>query len=257
MYIKQYLKTAQTALRGQTNGGIFYMFPQMIMKIIYLLPLLFIWRVLAESGPAVEMTLPQLLSYTYINALLADMLIVRTHLTEWNADGEGAAMFPRPMPIFGQVISRTVGEWLPTLLFFSLPMTLVAPLFGISLMPKSLWALPSLVLCASLGFAMEFIFYCITLRLRNVAWLTQVIRSAIVSFFSGVVIPFRILPFGMDRWMSYQPFGSLGGATLSLFVGTAQPLHIVTAQIVWNVIFWALAAYWFNKSKERMMSFGG
>ena len=34
MSVKKYIKTAQTALQGQTNGGIIYMFPQIILKVI-------------------------------------------------------------------------------------------------------------------------------------------------------------------------------------------------------------------------------
>jgi len=255
--MQKYIKTAQTAMHGKTNGGIIYMFPMIILKVIYLVPLMFIWRILTAGGVAIEMTLAQLLAYTYVNALLADMLIVKTYMTDWDFDSKSTALFTRPMPVFGQVISRTIGEWMPTLLLFSLPMALAAPLFGIDIMPHTLWFLPSLILCVSLGFAMEFIFFCITLRLRNVSWLVQVMRGAIVSFFSGTVIPFRILPFGLDRWMAYQPFGSLGGATLSLFVGVAPPGRIITAQVAWNVIFWAVAIVWFKKSKERMVSYGG
>ena len=253
----KYIKTAQTAFRGQTNGGIVYMFPQIIMKVIYLVPLMFIWRIITAGGVNVEMTLAQLLTYTYVNALLADMLIVRTYMNDWDFDSKSTALFTRPMPVFGQVISRTVGEWIPTLLMFSLPMAVLAPLFGIHVMPQTLWVVPALILCVSLGFALEFIFFCITLRLRNVSWLMQVIRSAIVSFFSGTVIPFRILPFGLDRWMEYQPFGSLGGAPLALFVGTADPMRIITIQVLWNGVFWAIAIVWFKKSRERMVSFGG
>jgi len=255
--MQKYIKTAQTAMHGKTNGGIIYMFPIIILKVIYLVPLMFIWRILTAGVVAIEMTLAQLLAYTYVNALLADMLIVKTYMTDWDFDSKSTALFTRPMPVFGQVISRTVGEWVPTLLLFSLPMALAAPLFGIDIVPHTLWFLPSLILCVSLGFAMEFIFFCITLRLRNVSWLVQVMRGAIVSFFSGTVIPFRILPFGLDRWMAYQPFGSLGGATLSLFVGAAPPGRIITAQVAWNVIFWVVAIVWFKKSKERMVSYGG
>ena len=255
--MQKYIKTAHTALRGKTNGGIVYMFPMIILKIIYLVPLMFIWRILTQGGVEIEMTLIQLLTYTYVNALLADMLIVRTYMTDWDFDSKSTALFTRPMPVFGQVISRTVGEWVPALIMFSLPMAVIAPLFGIQIMPFTLWFIPSLILCVSLGFALEFIFFCITLRLRNVSWLTQVIRSAIVSFFSGTVIPFRILPFGLDRWMGYQPFGSLGGAPLALFVGVAEPMRIITMQLIWNVVFWGIAILWFQKSKERMVSFGG
>lgn len=166
-------------------------------------------------------------------------------------------MFTRPMPVFGQVIARTVGEWVPMLILFSVPMLLLAPAFGIGVLPKTLWAVPSLLLSISLGFAFEFIFYCVTVRLRNVSWLTYVIRSAIVSFFSGTVIPFRILPFGMDRWIQYQPFGSLGGAFLSLYVGSADAAGVLYVQLFWNVVMWAVAVFWFRRSRERMVSFGG
>ena len=242
---------------SQTNGGIIYMLPQIILKIVYLIPLMFIWRLVTAGGVDAGMTLAQLLTYTYINALLTDLLIVKSYMTDWDFDSKSTALFTRPMSVYGQVIARTVGEWVPALLLFSLPMALIAPLLGVQIIPSTLWVIPSLLLCVSLGFAFEFFFFCVTLRLRNVSWLTQVIRSAVVAFFSGTVIPFRILPFGFDRWMHYQPFGSLGGAPLSLFVGSAEPAQIIPAQIFWNLIFWAIAIFWFQKSRERMVSFGG
>ncbi|MCL2158121.1 MAG: hypothetical protein FWH48_01805 [Oscillospiraceae bacterium] len=254
MSINKYIKTAKTAMRTQTNGGIVYMFPQIILKVIYLVPLMFIWRQVTASGVDAGMSLAQLLGYTYINALLSDILVVKTHLTDWLFEG---MLFTRPMPIFGQVIAHTVGEWIPALLLFSLPMAVLAPLFGINIMPSTPWAFLSLVLCASLGFALEFLFFCVLVRLKNVSWLAHVIRGAIVSFFSGTVIPFKILPFGLDKWIAYQPFGSLGGAPLSLYIGTAEPLQIILTQIFWNIVIWAIALIWFDKSRERMVSFGG
>ena len=255
--VYKYIKTMQTALQGQTNGGIIYMFPQIITKIIYLVPLMFIWRIVTASGVDAGMTLTQLLSYTYVNALLANIHIVDTFINDWDSAGKCTVLFTRPMSVYGQVISRTIGEWVPTLLMFSLPMALIAPLLGIQIIPNTLWVIPSLILCASLGFAFEFLFFCITLRMRNVVWLMWVIRSAVVSFFSGTVIPFRILPFGMERWMAYQPFGSLGGAPLSLYVGTTDPAAIIPVQIFWNILIWGITIFWFNKSRERMVSFGG
>lgn len=253
----KYKMTARMAVLGKTNGGLVYLVPEIFMRLVYLVPLLFIWKTLAERGARVEMSVSQLLSYTYVNALAADLMIVNTCLSAWDFDTKSMEMFTRPMPVFGQVIARTAGEWVPMLLLFSLPMLLLAPIFGIRILPKTLWAIPSLVLSVSLGFAFEFLFYCVTVRLRNVSWLTYVIRSAIVSFFSGTVIPFRILPFGMDRWIHYQPFGSLGGAFLSLYVGCADAAVILPVQFFWNLVIWTAAVIWFRKSRERMVSFGG
>ncbi len=255
--MKKYLKTALTAFGTHTNGGLVYLFPQIITKIIYLVPLMFIWRIITAGGTDAGMTLTQLLSYTYVNTLLSSMLVVDTFINDWDSAGKCAVLFTRPMSVFGQVISRTAGEWIPALLMFSLPMALIAPLFRIQIIPQTPWVIPSLILCASLGFAFEFLFFCITLRLKNVVWLMWEIRSAIAAFFSGTLVPFRILPFEMDKWMAYQPFGSLGGAPLSLYIGSAEPAQIIPVQLFWNAVLWTAAVIWFRKSKERMMSYGG
>lgn len=253
----KYGMTARMAVRGRTNGGLIYLIPEIFMRLAYLVPLLFIWKSLAERGAEVEMSVPQLLSYTYINVLAADLMVVNTCLSDWDFDTRSMELFNRPISVFGQVIAGTVGEWTPMLVLFSLPMLLLAPVFGIRILPDTLWAVPSLFLSVSLGFAFEFIFYCVTVRLRNVTWLTYVIRSAVVSFFSGTVIPFKILPFGMDGWIRYQPFGSLGGAFLALYVGSGDAAEILPVQILWNIVMWLVAVIWFRRSRERMVSFGG
>ncbi|MCL1883511.1 MAG: hypothetical protein FWF81_07155 [Defluviitaleaceae bacterium] len=255
--MRKYTITAITSMKGQTNGGIFYMFPNIIVNLMYLLPLMFLWRVIAGGDTNVGMTLGQLLTYTYINALLSEMLVVRTLASSWNYEGQLISLFARPFPVFGQLIAQTIGGWIPMLLIFSLPMFAIAPLFGISIIPETLWFFPSLLLCISLGFAIDFIFACVTIRLRGMAWLGHSIRMAIVSLFSGTVIPFRIMPFGLSSVFELQPFGSLGGAPLSLFVGTTDPARIITIQIAWNIILWPVAIFWFAKSKERQVSYGG
>lgn len=254
---RKFWATARIAMQAKTGGGVLYMIPDIVMKVVYLIPLLFIWRTLAKGGYEAEMSVSQLLSYTYVNALFTDLTVVTTYLSAWDYDARSMEMFTRPMPVFGQVISRTVGEWLPQLFLFSLPMFLAAPLFGIRVLPETLWAVPSLALSVSLGFAFEIFFCCVTVRLRNVSWPASLIRSAVTSFFSGTVIPFRILPFGMDRWMRYQPFGSMGGAFLSLYVGSADAAEVIPVQLFWNIVIWSAAALWFHKSRERMVSFGG
>ncbi len=255
--VYKYMVTARMAIQEKTGGGFLYILPDIIMKVIYLVPVMFIWRTLAESGYEAEMSVAQLLSYTYVNVLLTDMMVVNTYLTKWNYDIKSVEMFTRPLPVFGQVISRTVGGWMPMLILFSLPLFLAAPVLGIRILPVTLWVVPSLALSLSLGFAFEFLFFCVTIRLRNAAWVTSVIRNAVASFFSGTVIPFQILPFGMDRWIRYQPFGSMGGAFLSLYVGSAGAMDVISIQIFWNIVMWTGAVIWFQKSRERMVSFGG
>ena len=253
----KYIKTAHMAVKGQTNGGIIYMFPNILVNLMYLLPLMFLWRVIAGDGADVGMTLEQLLTYTYVNALLSQLLVVHTMASSWSYEGQLISLYARPASVFGQIIAQTAGGFIPMLLVFSLPMLLIAPFFGINIIPATLWFFPALLLCVSLGFAIDFIFACLTIRLKGMAWLVYSIRMAIIALFSGTVIPFRILPFGLTRFFELQPFGSLGGAPLSLFVGTTNPAQIIITQIVWNIVLWPVAIIWFAKSKERQVSYGG
>ncbi|MCL2109601.1 MAG: hypothetical protein FWH20_09700 [Oscillospiraceae bacterium] len=255
--LNKYFKTAIITMRGKTNGGIIYLLPNVVMSLMYLLPLMFLWRVLAGQGVEVGMSLEQMQSYTYMNAVLYPMLVVQTFLSRWNYEGQAISLYARPVPVFGQVISQTVGEWLPMLMVYSVPLLLVAPLFNIVVIPATAWFTPSLLLCVSLGFAIDFIFASVTVRLRGMAWLSHAIKMAVMSLFSGTMLPFKLLPFGLTKFFELQPFGSLGGAPLSLFVGTTEPIRIIPIQIFWNITLWFVAVVWFKKSKERQVSYGG
>jgi ABC-2 type transport system permease protein len=257
MLLNKYIKTAIITMRTKTNGGLIYMLPDVLGSLMYLVPLMFLWRVLAGQGVETGMTLSQMLSYAYMNALLGQMLVVQTFVSRWNYEGQLISLFARPVPVFGQIISQTVGGWLPLLIFYSLPLLLISPLIGITIIPATPWFFPSLLLCVSLGFAIDFIFACVTIRLRGMAWLSYSIQIAVVSLFSGTVIPFKLMPFGLTRFFEYQPFGSLGGAPLSLFVGITEPLRIIPVQIFWNIVLWIVAVIWFRQSKERQVSYGG
>lgn len=255
--IQKYSQTMHMAMRSQTNGGVLYLLPNIAVRLLHLVPLLFLWSVLAKSGVETGMTLEQMLTYTYLNALLADLMVVQTFASSWCYEGELHKLYLRPNAIFGGIVAETIGGWIPMLLCFSLPLICAAPLIGISLMPATLWFFPSLLLCVSLGFAIDFLFACVAIELRGVSWLAHVIRTAITALFSGTLVPFRLLPFGLTQLFELQPFGSLGGAPLALFVGTAQPLRILLAQVFWNLAFWPAAILWFHQSRERMVSFGG
>jgi len=253
----KYIKTAALTARERTNGGIIYLLPGIFIRMLTLVSLTFLWRVVMSSGAQVGMSLGQMLTYTYVSALLSDMLVVNTPAGGWLAEGILQTLYGRPMSVFGQLAAQTAGGWLPGLALFSLPMALVSPLLGVNLVPASPVFLLSLLLCVSLGFAVDFLFACLSMKLRNMTWMIGRIRGAILALFSGTVIPIRLLPFGLARVMQYQPFASLGGAPLSIFAGSADAGSVIALQILWNLILWPLALLAFRKSQEGMVSYGG
>lgn len=253
----KYLKTARRAALEKTNGGLVYLLPDVAIKLFTLIPLIFLWRAVLLSGVQVDMSLEQMLSYTFVGGLLADLLVVKTPASGWLSEGVLLKLYGRPISVLGQLTALTAGGWMPMLLLFSLPTTLLAPLLGVRLLPVSPYFFVSLLLCISLGFAVDVLFACLSIKLRNMSWLVSRIRMAIVSLLSGTVIPIRLLPFGLAEAMQYQPFASLGGAPLSVFVGMGDARQILLLQMVWNAVLWPIALFVFRKSQEGMVSYGG
>ena len=257
MIFTKYLKTAQMSAQNSTNGGVIYLLLSYLLKIVYLIPLLLLWHTFIDDGVDVGMSLQQMLTYTYLGAILSEILVVRTQASSWLYEGLFISLYQRPIGVLSHLIFQTVGEWTPQLVLFTLPMIIAAPLFGVSLTVYSLWFFPSLILCVLLGFAVDFLFACLTVRMKNASWLVYVIRTAVVSLLSGSVIPFSALPWGIGTVFQYLPLGSLAGAPLSIYTGLAGPGPILMTQFFWNVVLWPLAIISFKKTQERMVSYGG
>lgn len=253
----QYIQSARMACFEKTNGGVLQMMPDLLVKAFTLIPQVFLWRSVILSGAQVDMTLQQMLAYTYLGVLLSDLLLVRTAASGWLSEGVIMRLYGRPLSVLGQLAAQTIGGWIPTLAFFSLPMALLSPLLGIILRPASPWWWLSLALCVSLGFAIDILFACLSIKLRNMNWLISRIRIAIAALFSGTVIPIQLLPDGFAAIVRLQPFACLGGAPLALFTGIAQAADILPLQLFWNAVLWPVALMIFRKSEEGLVSYGG
>ena len=250
---------------AKIHGGILSLFSGYLLKIFYLLPMVFLWRSIAQGAAhnaagGVDLggfTLSQLLTYTCISAVLNSQLNVQSGAVSWHYEGQILDLYRRPQTIFGQLICTTIGGWLPELLFFSLPLVLVLPLFGVNVIPVTAWFSLSLALSISLGFAVDFLFSCFIIRMKNANWLAYTLRNAVTLLLSGAVIPFDLLPWGMGDLFKLLPFGSLAAAPLAIFVGITSPLELIPLQVFWNISLWPLAVWVFAKSREKMVSYGG
>lgn len=255
--MKKYLKTARMSALEKMNGGVVYLLPDILLKIFTLIALLFLWRTVLSSGADAGMSRAKMMTYTTVSSLLSELLVVETAASGWMSEGVILKLYGRPLPVFAQLAAQTAGRWVPMLLFFSLPAAAVTLSLGVNLTPASPLFFLSLLLCVTLGFAVDLLMACLSIKLRNMSWLIGRLRSAIATVLSGTVIPIRLLPFGMDRVMKYQPFASLGGAPLSVFAGTADTGETVALQIFWNMVLWPIALFVWKKSQEGMVSYGG
>ena len=250
--------TVKMSASAKLNGGVFALFAGYMLRIVYLLPLVFLWRSLAQGGADLGgFSLGQLLTYTCVSSILSSQLNVHSGAMTWYYNGQILDLYRRPKTIFGQLIVTTIGGWLPELELFSLPMALIVPLFGVNMIPATFWFFPCLALSISLGFAVDFLFVCFIIRMKNANWMAYVLRRALTLLLAGSVIPFDLLPWNMGRVFRLLPFGSLAAAPLALFTGMADYAEIIPLQIIWNIVLWPLAILAFARSREWMVSYGG
>ena len=250
--------TARMCLREKSYFGLANVIAEYLLRAAGLTALLMIWRSLfAQGADTGGMTLNQVYVYTILSTVLAPMLDVRTPASSWLHDGTVLGLYLRPSGVFAQLSAHTVGGWALPMAAFSLPVAAVALLCGVDMRPASLWFLPSLALTVSLGFAVDFLFACLLIRLRNLEWIVHDMRQSLTALFTGAVIPFAALPWGLGKVMPLTPLGALAGAPLSLYAGLGDPRTILAVQLFWNALLWPLACWRFAAMRERMVSYGG
>lgn len=258
MKINGLLATARMCLKEKSYFGLANIAAEYLLRAAALGAMLMIWRSLYLQGADTQgLTLNQLYVYTILSTVLAPLLDVRTPASGWLHEGTILSLYLRPSAIFAQLAAHTAGGWALPLLLLSLPVTIISLLAGVDLRPASALVLPSLLLTVSVGFAVDFLFACLLIRLRNLEWPVRALRMSITALLAGQLIPYAALPWGLGRFLAWTPFGSLAGAPLAIWTGLTEPLPMLAAQLGWNLILWPLAVYRFAAARERMVSYGG
>jgi len=245
------------------DGNFLCVAAEYAVRFLRLFILLLVWRSLSAGGADFNgMMLAQILTYMMMSSVLHQQLDIITPATSALWEGSIIGRYTRPIPVIGSFIVETIGRWwIPVFLFYALPVWLISPLMGINPLPvnsaSGLLFTLSLVLSASLGFALDILFAAFAMNLKNGCWAAMMIREAVFSLFSGALIPFEVLPWKLGRIFELLPFGSIANAPLTIYIGTGNSVRLIALQIFWNIVLWVAAALIFRKSEERMISFGG
>lgn len=233
-----------------------------LLRVLRVLLLLAVWRTLFAAHPLVGgMTLAAILTYTLVAEAFADILACQTDL-QWSFwDGTITMRFLRPLGVPAQYFAEICGVWAVGLLFFSLPLLLLAPLLGVDPRPASaaagLLSAVSLALSLSVGMALETFFVAVAVGLELQVFAISRVRSAIHVLCSGAFLPLALLPWSLGRWFDLLPFAAMASAPMRIYTGAGDPLRLLIGQAVWALLLWPLALLCWRKQTEKMVSFGG
>jgi ABC-2 type transport system permease protein len=244
------------------DGGVLYILSGYGLRLIRLVIFLLVWRsLLSEGADTGGLSLTHVLTYSLISSVFSEQLNIVSSASTSFWEGSIVNRYTRPLPVMPQIMAETAGRWIPSLLLYSLPMLALSPLLGVHPLPSSvgygLLFIVSMALAIALGFSIDFLFVALAVRLKDASWMAYVIRGAIADLFSGLLIPFALLPWGIGAVLQLLPFGSVAGAPLSIYIGAENPWQMLALQTFWNAVLWPLALLAFRKSSESMVSYGG
>ena len=136
--LHKYGKTIAIVATQSLNDALWGLIGDFALRLFHVAILLSLWRtVMAGQGVVAGMSLEAVLTYTMVAAIFADQLSGRTQIDDDLWSGNIANRFLRPMGIYGQMLAEMVGGWIPGLLFFALPLLLIAPLLGVDPLPAT------------------------------------------------------------------------------------------------------------------------
>jgi len=228
----------------------------------------------SSSNDAIKpMAFGQIVTYVWLGQALLGML-------PWNADREIAAMIRsgavayelcRPVDLYGLWYSRAIALRTAPTVLRAIPMTIIAmlllPLVGLAdwrlAPPASAGA--ALAFIASLFFAL--LLGCAITTLINISLMWTIAGdgivvsiAALVSFFSGMIIPLPLFPNWALRVIEWLPFAGLIDIPFRIYNGDIGPndLSIVLfKQAGWTLLLVMLGRWFLACGMRRIVLQGG
>jgi ABC-2 type transport system permease protein len=258
---RKYGKTAALSAIGYVGDSRVFLFDA-LLRFLRVVLLLSLWRLVFQNRGVVSgMTLGSALTYAFVAEIFAEQMNCRSGLEDAFWEGTVVMRFLQPLGLIGQFAAEMTGRWLFGFLFFSLPLFLASPWLGVRPFPVSAAAAAffavSLSLAVAVGLALEFIFCVLMLHLDVGVWILNGLRNALRTLFSGAVIPFALLPWGLGAIFQWLPFGSMASAPLRIYTGTGDPARLIGLQLAWAAVLWPFALAFWRGSREKAVSYGG
>ena len=254
--------------RAAAIGGLF-------TQIVFGLVLIMVYEGFYRSSPpeAQPMAFAQVTSYVWLGQALLAML-------PWNVDLEIQAMVRsgaiayelcRPIDLYGLWLARAVAQRTAPTMLRALPMSVFATI-GLPLLGLGDWRLaPPASFAAGAGFAVALACALALVSalsaLLNIflLWTPRgdgvfIVATALVSLFSGLLIPLPLLPDWAQPVLRWLPFAGIMDLPFRIYNGhiALAGLSVVLArQLAWTLAIAALGRWLLARGMRRVVVQGG
>lgn len=234
--------------------------------IIYITVNYFIWKAIFEFALKIgPYSFPEMITYINIGWISRTFYYNRldSEIAQKVVKGDLALDLLKPVDFQWMQYARTFGEAVFRLFLFTLPTFIVARLlFSIQLPAHAItyiYFLISTFLAFLLLTAINYIVGLFSIPLQNIEGLTYA-KSNLLLFFTGLMIPFDLLPPIITRILNFLPFGGISYIPLQIYLEKLSSQEILIAfsnQILWILVLNAIGRMIYNHFTRKIIIQGG
>ena len=156
-----------------------------------------------------------------------------------------------------------VGDFISFFVMTAVPILIICALFFGMQAPLNAWTsicfLLSLLMAIAVSFFVEYWIGLLTFY-TNYSWGLQTLQEALVSLFSGALIPLTFFPGWLRTITDFLPFQQMSYSPISIYLGIVkgtQVLEVLAFQLLWIIILWFLSRLFYSFAIKKITVQGG
>ncbi|RQW96401.1 antibiotic ABC transporter permease [Micromonospora chalcea] len=261
--MRAYRSMARMALKSLLAYQTSFLFG-MLASAFGVLSMLYLWRSALAAGPRQGFDWPQMKAYLLVAFVVGSLVSSYTDYRMANRiqQGDVAMDLVRPVDYQWSRLAESVGFAVYEAGTAIVVVLAAAAIFG-GMSPPDRDTLPLFILSALLVLPLRFgIVYLSGLL---VFWTqnyvgVQAARIALITLFSGALVPLAFLPEWMRVIATYLPFVGMASTPALLYTGSLEGSDATTAVLVqaaWAVALWWLARLMWSAAARKLTVHGG
>jgi ABC-2 type transport system permease protein len=262
--MRKYWELLKSQIKVDTAYNAWY-WAGTVSMILRMLIIYSFWHAVYENQTMIEgMSLNTMITYVIMALTLNNYTAgVGSQLANNVRDGSVAIELMRPYNLLDKLVALDLGNKVTGTIREAIPMLLIAYFF-IGMNAPQHWTglllfLFSAMLGILIGTQLDLVIGIMAFWLLNI-WGLRVLRSAILLFFSGALLPISLFPEWLQSISKFLPFQSMVYIPVSIYTGQITGVaatYAILIQFLWLVgIFVAIRFVW-SIAIRRVTIFGG
>ena len=238
---------------------------------LYCFVMYFIWKaVFSSSGDSLFMgfSMTDMTVYVFLSNLVGFLTSTDStdNLAEEIRDGSIIMRMIKPVNVDLSILSMEVGNKVMIVSFIFVPVMIAVEIYRYVVLGfvafnivNFLLFIVSVVLSYLLSFYLNLLFGYLAFYLMNI-WGFSILKSAIIKFFSGALIPLAFFPDAVQVVFEQLPFASLIYTPTMLYMGMysgIETIFVLLKQVFWLMVFAFICRMVWNWAQKRLAVQGG